>query len=128
MDKFYRDQTFQTPLVLLDPQNNAFEIRGNSMPNNPHWFYMPVLEWLDEYATQSNPESVFVFRLSHQNSSSKKMFQEMMKSLNRIHLSGKKVSIDWHYPSDDEDLLQAGLEFKKSVSFPVNCVPFSVHN
>jgi hypothetical protein len=125
MDKLFIDQTYQTPLVILDPQNNAFEIRGNSMPNNPHWFYLPVLKWIDDYSNSSNPESVFVFKLSHQNSSSKKMFQEMIKSLNRIHESGKKIRIDWHYPADDEDLHQAGVEFKKSVPFPINCLPTS---
>ncbi len=128
MQKLYIEQTFQTPLVLLDPKNNAFEIRGNSLPNNPYWFYVPVLKWLDEYAEQSNPESVFVFQLNHQNSSSKKVFQEMLKSLDRIHQSGKKVSLDWHYPEDDEDIFQYGLEFKKSVSFPVNCVPIPLSN
>jgi hypothetical protein len=128
MDKLLIEQTYQTPSVILDPEKNAFEIRGNSMPNNPHAFYTPIMEWLDDYVANSNPETVFTFRLNYQNSSSKKMFHQMLKSLDRIHHSGKKISIDWQYPEDDEELLQSGLEFKKIFTFPVNCVPVSISN
>jgi hypothetical protein len=126
MQKLHIEKTFQTPAVLLDPEKNQFEISGNSLPNNPHRFYIPILNWMDEYVTKSNPESVFVLRLSHQNSSTKKMLHELMKSLELIHRSGKKISVDWHYASDDEDLMNAGLEISKNFPFAVNCIPVQV--
>ncbi|MFI5150887.1 MAG: DUF1987 domain-containing protein [Bacteroidia bacterium] len=122
MKAFHIAQTFQTPAVVFDPANNIFEINGNSLPNNPHWFYMPVLEWLDAYAESPNPETVFSFRLSHQNSSTKKMFYEILKVIDRIHVSGSKVRLDWYYPADDDDLLEAGIEFEKSFTFPLRTI------
>jgi hypothetical protein len=119
-------QTFQTPSVIFDPSKGLFEISGNSLPNNPHWFYMPILEWLDVYAENSNPETIFIFRLSHQNSSTKKMFHEILKVLERIHIGGKTVRLDWYYPADDEDLFQSGVEFEKSFSFPVRTLAVDI--
>ncbi len=123
MKKVKIEATYQTPSILLDAENNVFEIKGNSLPNNPHWFYMPLLEWLDGYASHCNPKSVFVFRILHQNSSSTKMFHEMMKIFERMHKSGNKISVDWFYPPDDDDMLQAALELQKTFSFPVFCLP-----
>lgn len=116
-------KTFQTPSVLMDAGRNVFEISGNSLPNNPHLFYLPILDWLDEYSEKSNPESKFEFRLSYLNSSSKKMFHEMMKVLERMHRAGKQVSVNWFYQPDDEDLFQAGMDIQKSFPFRVNCIP-----
>jgi hypothetical protein len=123
MRKVKIEPTFQTPSILLDAENNLFEIKGNSLPNNPHWFYMPLLEWLDGYASHCNPESVFVFKILHQNSSSVKMFHEMMKIFERIHKSGKTISVEWFYPPDDEDMYQAALEMQKTFPFPLHCLP-----
>jgi hypothetical protein len=119
-------KTFQTPSVVFDPAESIFELSGNSLPNNPHWFYMPILEWLDGYAENPNPETIFVFRLSHQNSSTKKMFYEILKVINRIHVSGYRVRLDWYFPADDEDLLQTGVEFEKAFSFPLHTIPVEI--
>ena len=39
-----------TPKVILDADNNTFEISGRSLPEDVVAFYDPILEWLDEYA------------------------------------------------------------------------------
>jgi hypothetical protein len=123
MRKVKIEPTFQTPSILLDAENNLFEIKGNSLPNNPRWFYMPLLEWLESYAARCKPESVFTFRILHQNSASVKMFHEMMKIFERIHQSGYKIRVDWFYPPNDQDMLEAALELQKTYAFPIFCLP-----
>jgi hypothetical protein len=119
MRKLFIEETFQSPRVTIDPDNNVFEIKGNSFPNNAFRLYSPVVEWLDEYAANPNKETVFVFRISYQNSSSRKMFNEILKRLERMMEGGHKVRIDWYYDQGDEDLKQIILEFKHLFKVPI---------
>jgi hypothetical protein len=112
MKKILIEETFQSPRITIDPEKNIFEIRGNSFPNNALRLYTPVVEWLDEYSKSPNPETVFVFRISYQNSSSRKMFNEILKRLERMVQKGHNVRIDWYYDQNDDDLKQVILEFK----------------
>jgi hypothetical protein len=123
MRKLFIEETFQSPRVTIDPENNIFEIKGNSFPNNAFRLYSPVVEWLDEYAARPNKETVFVFRISYQNSSSRKMFNEILKRLERMLENGHSVRIDWYYDQGDEDLKQIILEFKHLFKVPIEGIP-----
>jgi hypothetical protein len=125
MRKLFIEETFQSPRVTIDPENNIFEIRGNSFPNNAFRLYSPVVEWLDEYAAKPNKETVFVFRISYQNSSSRKMFNEILKRLERMMENGHNVRIDWYYDQGDEDLKQIILEFKHLFKVPIESIAVS---
>jgi len=117
-------ETKQSPEVLLDAKNGAFSITGNSYPNNSFRFYLPILEWLDEYCLVPNDETTFVFHISYQNSSSLKMFNEIIKKLERLHLAGKKVNVQWKYQEDDEDLYQVGSEIQAMYKLPFELKSF----
>ena len=40
--------TDDTPNVILDANNEIFEISGRSLPEDVSAFYEPILSWLDE--------------------------------------------------------------------------------
>ncbi|NJM14401.1 MAG: DUF1987 domain-containing protein [Bacteroidales bacterium] len=80
------ESTKFTPKVLMDPENNVFQISGFSLPENVTDFYAPVLKWLDEYldAARSlinNKNFHFVIRLVYYNSGS---FKAIIMILNKI--------------------------------------------
>lgn len=123
MRKLFIEGTFQSPRISLDADNNIFEITGNSFPNNAFRLYSPVVEWLDEYALKPNKDTVFIFRITYQNSSSRKMFNEIVKRMERMVEKGNKVRIDWYYDREDEDLKQIILEFKHLFKVPITDIP-----
>jgi hypothetical protein len=123
MEKLLIEKTFQTPYVLFDPQSNTYEITGNSFPNNALRFYVPILDWFTRYFLKEKKEVRLQVHIYYQNSSSKKMFTEMMKLLDDFHKEGKAIQLDWYYYSDDEDLLLSGTHIQKDVSFPVHLLP-----
>ncbi len=125
MNKLILEETSQSPHVTLDAESGVFKIDGNSFPNNSFRFYLPVLEWLDEYAKQPNKETHFVFQISYQNSSSLKMFNEILKKLDALHKAGNKVSVDWMYQENDDDLFQKGKEIKELFSMPFECKSYA---
>jgi hypothetical protein len=113
-----------TPKVVLDSDNNKFEISGNSLPEDVMSFYMPIFNWLDEYKKQPNARTEFVFRLSYFNSASAKIILDVLNSLEEIATTGKPVEIRWHYMEIDEDMLATGKEFESMLKMPFTYITY----
>lgn len=117
--------TEDTPKVILDKNNDIMEISGRSLPEDVASFYDPVLTWLDEYAENPNPKTVFNFKLVYFNTASSKLLLDILMKLEEIHENGNDVLIRWHYPEDDEDMEEAGEEYADIVDVPFEQVGYS---
>ena len=113
-----------TPGIRLDPANGVFEITGRSLPEDVVKFYTPILEWLDEYAKAPNEQTVFDFKLSYFNTASSKIILDILLKLGEIHDAGKNITIKWYYPSDDDDMEEAGIEYAEIVDIPIEMVEY----
>jgi len=116
--------TEDTPGIRLDATNDVFEISGRSLPEDVVKFYKPILDWLDEYANAPNENTVFNFKLSYFNTASSKIILDILMKLEGMHDNGKNITIKWHYPSDDEDMMEAGEEYADIVSIPIEMVEY----
>ena len=103
--------TDDTPGVILDVDNNHFEISGRSLPEDVSSFYNPVLNWLDEYAESPKPKTEFIFKLTYFNTASSKVLLDVLMKLEDIHNAGNEVLVKWYSPEDDEDMQEAGEEY-----------------
>ena len=119
--------TDDTPSVILDVENDIFEISGRSLPEDVTAFYEPILEWLDEYAEKGpNKKTVFNFKLVYFNTASSKLILDILLKLEEMYEDGKDVVIRWHYPEDDEDMEEAGEEYADIVEVPFEQVSYSL--
>ena len=116
--------TEDTPGVRLDAAGDIFEISGRSLPEDVIKFYKPILDWLEEYAQAPNAHTVFDFKLSYFNTASSKIILDILMKLEGMHDAGKSISIKWHFPSDDEDMEEAGKEYAEIVSVPIELVEY----
>ncbi len=116
--------TNDTPKVLLDPENEIFEISGRSLPEDVVSFYQPVIEWLEDYKYTANDFTEFVFKYIYFNTATSKLIQDILIKLEEIQESGKKVQVIWYYEEDDEDILDLGEEFSENVDVPFEIIPF----
>ena len=57
-----------TPEIILDQENNVFEITGRSLPENVNNIFLPVFEWLKIYFNDPLQETVFSIKLEYLNS------------------------------------------------------------
>ncbi len=112
--------TEDTPKIILDRNNGIFEISGRSLPEDSAEFYHPILEWLQEYATNPNPETVFIFKLEYFNTASSKLILDILSRLESI----SNTTILWYYHEDDEDMEEAGNEFSELVEVPFEFKPY----
>ncbi|MCH8318783.1 MAG: DUF1987 domain-containing protein [Bacteroidetes bacterium] len=108
-----------TPNIIFDPQNNKFEISGNSYPENSSEYYSPILDWLDQYCAKPNKYTEIVFKLNYFNSSSYKCLLEILYKLEKISKEGYQVDIIWYYKEGDTELKKVGQELKEEVDLNI---------
>ena len=124
MEKLFFQGTDETPEVLMDPENNKFEITGFSMPEDVHAFYDPILEWMGNYVKQPNPSSKFVFKLTFVNSASAKQFYVLFKKINELFEHEHDAKVEWYYTRDDEDIRELGEEFQSNINVQVDLIEY----
>ena len=116
--------TDDIPSVILNASSGKFEMSGRSLPEDVSAFYKPILDWMDQYAESPNPKTVFDFKLTYFNTASSKIILDILMKLEEIGNDGKDVLIKWHYPSDDEDMEEAGEEYSEIVDVPFEKVAY----
>jgi len=115
-----------TPAVLLDRENGKFEISGKSFPADVGQFYKPILDWLEEYAQNPIPKTVFVMKMDYFNTASSKVILDILYKLEDIAGDGHNVEIKWYYPDDDEDMKETGEEYDEIVDVPFELIEYTV--
>lgn len=121
MEKLIIEATGNSPRIVLDPENKKFEFSGESRPENVRKFYLPILEWLEEYTKDQEKlkegdrtsELQCQFNFEYFNSTSAKYILDIFKALNAINAMGIGLKIKWLYEEDDEDMLEVGQEMSR---------------
>ncbi|MBL4716198.1 MAG: nuclear pore complex subunit [Bacteroidetes bacterium] len=126
MDKLNLEGTEDTPTIVLDSENNHFEISGRSLPEDSAEFYQPVLDWLNIYAANPNPQTHFTFKMDYFNTASSKLLLDVLSKLEDLNGDGHDVKVLWFYQEDDPDMEDAGEEYQDLIEVPFELKTFSV--
>ena len=120
------EQSAKTPLINFDPASGNFELKGKSIPENSVLFYKPLFEWLDAYVQSPAPKTVLNIQLDYFNTSSSKCIVDLFKKLELISKNGKgEASINWMHDEQDDDMLEAGEDYKSIIKIPFNITSFT---
>lgn len=119
--------TDDTPNVILDAENEIFEISGRSLPEDVTAFYEPILTWLEDYADNTNEKTIFTFKLVYFNTASSKLLLDILMKLEELYENGKDILIKWYFPDDDEDMEEAGEEYSDIVDVPFEMVSYTLN-
>jgi hypothetical protein len=124
MRKLIIEQTTNSPKVILDPDNNVFEISGESRPHDVNAFYQEIMNWMGDYTSHMiksyDPIDPVVFNMDFEyfNSSSAKYLLDFSKQIAVLNQARKNVAVKWHYEEDDTDMLEAGREMSRIAKIP----------
>jgi hypothetical protein len=128
MEPLIIEATEISPKVILNPEENKYEISGESRPESVREFFQPILDWIDSYSneiknldeeTKKDQTITIHFKLEYFNSSSAKYFLDIIKSvLAGFYANGVEVKIYWHFEEGDEDMQEAGEELSHMVKYP----------
>lgn len=116
------DSTKISPEVILDPREGVFTISGTSMSEDAVGFYMPILAWLKKYIESPNEYTHVKFKMSYFNTASSKLIWEILIVLQDLYTNGHKVTIDWIYQEEDEDMEEAGEIYAERMDIPINLI------
>lgn len=126
MDALIIEGSPKTPTIKFDPVAGALEIKGRSIPENSIEFYKPLVDSLERYSASPKKDTAVNIALEYFNTSSSKCILDVFKKLEAIHKSGgSSIVINWHYESDDEDMLEAGEDYQAIISVPFKMVEIS---
>jgi hypothetical protein len=114
----------ETPEVIFDKEKGIFSIIGKSLPEDVKEFYSPLIKWIDQYADSPNQETVLKIKMDYFNTASSKMILEIFEKLKTIYDAGNKVTIDWYFHEDDEDMQDAGEDYADIVEVPFNFIKY----
>jgi hypothetical protein len=120
MDNFFLEGTSETPKIELDCEKGSVLIIGRSIPENPIDFFNPFLEKLSEYVENPSEQTKVDFRLEYFNTSSSKCILDILRLLQKLHVSGSDVTIDWFYDEDDEEIKEIGQDYRHMINVPFN--------
>ena len=114
--------TRDTPEIILDAENNVFEIKGNSLPEDSISFFTPIFEWIEKYVKSPNKSTHLICNLEYFNSSSAKMIYQVFIELGKIKETGNNVKITWQYESGDVLIEEKGLEYQGILDIPFELI------
>jgi hypothetical protein len=113
MHDIIKSKIKKTPHLVLDEKNGLIELKGSSIMEDTAVFYNPVMEWV--YAYIRNPKDTTVnIDLEYFNTSSAKILVILFKTLSKIEKFGHKLTVNWYYAEDDEDIKDSGHNFSIS--------------
>ena len=119
MEIFRAETTPRTPYLNLNPTTGVFEMKGKSIPENSVGYYKPMFEWFAQYIENPAPTTKLYIHLDYFNTSSSKIIVDLFKKLEQLHKSGKsQAEIVWVYSEDDEDMQEAGEDYKSILKLP----------
>jgi hypothetical protein len=110
--------------IEFNNKTNVLEMKGFAIPPNAHTFFIPIVEWAENYL-KTNPVKTTVnisFKYLH-TSAGKNLF-ELIKLLKQSEQSGHLLTINWYYEEEDEDMKQTGMDFSSILKMQFNFATF----
>jgi hypothetical protein len=122
MDIFFIEQADVTPKVSIDSDKGQIVITGKSLPEDSTAFFLPIENAIKEYISKAKQNTNIDLSLEYMNSSSQKRIIEILSLFEELINQQKVVNINWHYPDDDDDILDEGKDLAKVLQLPINFI------
>lgn len=125
MNDLIIEPTKYTPKITFLFEERILEISGESYPENTAEFYFPVINWLNEFFELKKIQPVTVnFIIQYFNSSSSKVFMDIFDLMDEKSKAGTKITVNWKYLEEDDNMLEYGEEFQEDVNhLQFNLIP-----
>ncbi len=103
--------TVKTPGIEFDSNNGTITIKGISIPEDPQEFFEPLNTQIDEYILTPSETTFLDFKLEYFNTSTTLIIRNLIRKLRAIS-DKTNFKVRWYFETDDEDMEEAGEEFK----------------
>ena len=118
MENIFIDGTDRTPEVDFRFDEGLLKLSGRSITENPTKFYNKLAEYLEEYVSEAQQNTVFKVILEYFNTSTSKCLADLFKQLEKLYNSNKGVLVEWYYEEDDEEIKDSGKDYQDIFNLP----------
>ncbi len=122
MNNIHIEATRETLHVDCNAEAGRIDLEGISYPQDAAEFFEPISDWLGSYIDEMGNAITLNVKVSYLNSSSTKFLFELVDKMEAYFIQGGEVKVNWYYVEDDEDIKEAGLEFKEDMSLPFSMI------
>jgi len=122
MKNINKEATRETLKVDCNVETGSITLEGVSYPQDSAEFFEPISDWLSRYINEIDSAIILKVKVSYLNSSSTKFLFELIDKMEAYFIKGGVASVKWYYLEDDEDIKEAGLEFKEDLDLPFEMV------
>lgn len=112
---FVREKTTSTPYVLIDEEKNYMKFEGRSFQEGVVEFFVPIINWLDEYLTTNFGIFTFDCGMDYFNSSTVKILSTIIRKLDKYSIGDNKVIINWITTEDNDIIIECGEDFEEDI-------------
>jgi len=118
MDNLYIEQTKSSPEIDFNAKTNVLKIQGESYPENTIRFYVPIINWLEQYSQNIKNQSFEVnIELIYFNSSSSQILLNIFDLLEKCQQNENQVTVNWIYDEENDSALESGEDFQEELSY-----------
>ncbi|MGV6862543.1 MAG: DUF1987 domain-containing protein [Putridiphycobacter sp.] len=103
--------TVKTPQIELVQDKGYILIEGISIPEDPQEFFQPLDDELNKYIKNPAESTKLVFKLEYFNTSTTLVIRNIIRKL-RDEIENSNLKVEWYFEEEDEDMQEAGEEFK----------------
>src|SRR6056297_3159090 len=112
------------PEVNFDAETGVCEIKGESYMESTYTFYLPLMNWLDEYIKQVGKKITFNVKLVYFNTSATKCLLDIFEILKKYQQNGGEIEINWFYDTEDPDVHEEVKDFEIEADIDINLKEF----
>ena len=110
-----REKTHTTPYVLIDEASGSMKLEGKSYLEDIVGFFNDINDWLESYLSSGSVELTFDCAMEYFNSSTTKMFYNILRTMDKAAGKGAKVIVNWIANEDDDMIIECGEDFKEDM-------------
>ncbi|MBB3696268.1 DUF1987 domain-containing protein [Flammeovirga yaeyamensis] len=114
-------KNIQIPQVTLKYNESSGNIYGQSFHITAAELYREITMWIDEYFVLKNDLSL-TFGITYFDTASSKGIFNVLETLKKWQLKGKKISIVWYVLENDDDLLEDIEELSESADVHISTI------
>jgi hypothetical protein len=127
MEKLVIEGSKDKPSITLDKDKGYLYIGGSSLPENVLDVYNPILEWIDQYLAEPNPDTKIEFYFEYLNTASSQMIMRIIEKCLELKSLCESLSITWYYTTGDLDMRDFGHELVELTNYPINVITREHH-
>lgn len=116
--------SYYIPNVDFNAETGVCTLSGKSYLEDTTQFYLPLLEWLDQYCKEVNKPIEFNVKLSYYNTSSSRSVLDIFDLLKLYEERDGQVTVNWFCRDIDMEVIQEEVDdYMEESDLQINIIP-----